>query len=387
MPTSFKHITAEDRTKIATLLDEQKTNSYIAKRLKLHRSTIGREIKRNQINPRPNNQPPPERPRILDTDCRHFRGSGRAKDKYEAMEKYNKQLREFRNSNKFYNSKVANKTTKDRRTLASQKRIRIAESSESWIEKYVLENLTQNQWSPEQISGSLKKNHSISISPQTIYDYIYNSTDKKNLVKHLRRGGNNYRRKHGTHARAKARQASLPPIELRPEIVQERTRLGDLEGDTVVGLDKKDRILTHVDRASGECSLSLILGYDADKIEQATRQSVRRAAVPVKTITYDRGTEFAQYERLQRKAKVDVYFANAYHSWERGTNENLNGLARQYFPKRSDFKSITQRQLKIVENKLNNRPRKRYNYRTPIQQREHLLAVAMSGVVAVRDGM
>ncbi len=103
------------------------------------------------------------------------------------------------------------------------------------------------------------------------------------------------------------------------------------------------------------------------------------------TITYDRGNEFAEYEQLNNRTKAKIYFADAYCSNQRGSNENLNGLVRQYFPKRSDFKKITNRHIKIVETKLNNRPRKRYNYRTPIQQRQYILAREKLLGVAIRD--
>lgn len=149
---------------------------------------------------------------------------------------------------------------------------------------------------------------------------------------------------------------------------------GDLEGDTIVGLDKKDRIATHVDRTSGECQLGLVLNYNAKKVAGLTKRSVKRHPTPTHTITYDRGNEFTEYEWLQKQVGASIYFADAYSNWQRGSNENLNGLVRQYFPKRSDFKIVTLLQVKRVETKLNNRPRKRYNYRTPIQQRQYLLA-------------
>ena len=116
-----------------------------------------------------------------------------------------------------------------------------------------------------------------------------------------------------------------------------------------------------------------------------TELRVKRAPVPTYTITYARGNEFADYERPVKRGKAKVFFADAYHSWERGSSENFNGLVRQYFPKRSDFKLINPRQVRLVEMKLNNRPRKRYNYRTPIQQRQYLLAKARLASVAIRD--
>ncbi len=383
---SFKHITVADRSAIATLVSEQRSNSYIARRIGVNRSTIGREITRNQIKPKPEQlaQAPP-RPAILGVDCRHTRGSGLAQDKYEAAAAYAKQLSETKRYNRYYVADEANKRATNRRAVANQERIRLVYGSHSWLETYVRRHLTKDQWSPDQIAGDLRINHGVVIYPQTIYDYIYLCPDKKRLLKHLRHGGNPYRHKRGTNARIKARQANLPSIHQRPAIVAKRTRLGDLEGDTIVGLDQKDRIATHVDRACGECNLGLVLGYDAARIATLTTRTIKRNPVVTHTITYDRGNEFAEYERLANQTKASVYFADAYASWQRGTNENLNGLVRQYFPKRSDFKTITPRQVRIVERKLNNRPRKRYNYRTPIQQRQYLQAKDKLANVAVRD--
>lgn len=384
---SFKHLTAEDRSVIATLLGEQRSNNYIARRLGVNLATIGREIKRNQMtSPSPIQDEPP-RPAILAIDARHTRGSGLAQDKHEAAVNYARQIAAVRRRNQYYVGRTAHKHAVARRTTANQQRLRLVYNSRSWLERYVRRHLLKDQWSPEQMTGDLERNHQIIIYAQTIYDYIYLCPDKKRLVKHLRRGGNPYRHKHGTNARLKARAANLPSIHQRPEIVEARTRLGDLEGDTIVGLDYKDRIATHVDRTSGECLLALVLGYNACKITDTAVRVLADSPVPTHTITYDRGIEFSDYQRLGYQTKVDIYFADAYSSWQRGSNENLNGLVRQYYPKRSNFKDITPEQLKTVETKLNNRPRKRYNYRTPIQQREYVRRLERSSGVAVGDRM
>ena len=372
---SFKHITAEDRSAITTLLQEQRTPAYIARRIGVNRSTIGREIKRNQTKPQPVQLAQlPARPAILDIDCRHKRGSGLAQDKYEAAVVYARKVSEAMIHNSYYIAREANKRAVLRRTVANQTRTRLVYGSHSWLENHVRQQLTKEQWSPEQIAGDLRVNHGVVIYPQTIYDYIYLCPDRKRLVSHLRHGGNPYRHKRGTNARIKARQAALPSIHKRPRVVEKRRRVGDLEGDTIVGLDKKDRIATHVDRASGECNLGLVLSYDARRIADVAIRAVKSRPILTHTITYDRGNEFAEYERLTNQTNASVYFADAYSSWQRGSNENLNGLVRQYFPKRSDFKAVTPRQVKIVERKLNTRPRKRYNYKTPIQQRQYLLS-------------
>lgn len=384
---SFKHLTAADRGSVATLLGEARSCAYIARRIGVDRSTISREVRRGSNRPKPHRQPLPARPALLSIDGRSRRGTGFAADKQAAAVAYAQAVAGVRGENCYYVATEATAQARARRTAANQTRRRLVQGSGDWLERYVVRHLTRDQWSPEQIAGELRTTHRATIYPQTIYDYIYASPEKKRLVRHLRRGGSRYRRRHGTASRGTARRASLPSIHDREAVVEQRGRLGDLEGDTVVGLDTKDRIATHVDRASGECRLGLVLGYDARKIADHTVRVVTGNPVPIRTITYDRGSEFADYERVAAATGARIYFADAYSSHQRGTNENTNGLVRQYYPKRSDFKAITPRLLKAVETKLNNRPRKRYNYRTPIQQRQYLVRRASLGNVAVRDGI
>lgn len=353
----YKHLTAKDRTTIETLLGEARNYAYIARRLGVDRSTISREFSRHGRQPKPRQQPLPVRPAVLSVDGRSKRGTGFASDKHEAAVAYAAAVTAVKRRNQYYGGTAADRQARTVRAAANRTRTRLIHGSNSWLEQYVVHQLTREQWSPDQIAGELREKHSITIYPQTIYDYIYASPDKKQLVRHLRRGGTRYRRRHGTDAKAKARRANLPSIHDREPAVEQRRRLGDWEGDTVVGLDAKDRIATHVDRTCGECRLGLVLGYDARKIADSTVRTFPRSAGLVRTITYDRGSEFTDWERVQRQTGARVYFADAYSSYQRGTNENTNGLVRQYFPKRSDFKRITPQQLNTVERKLNNRPR------------------------------
>lgn len=323
---SYKHIKPEDRIVIATLLDESRSKAYIARRIGVDRSSIGREILRGSTKPKPKTTKPIVRPKILDIDGRTLRGTGFTKTKYEALDDYNKALVRQITKHKYYYAGLSGKRAKKQRKLANQQRIRLVHGSGSFLEKYVRDTLQLEQWSPEQMAGRLLEHHAIHISPQTIYDYIYNSGDKKKLVKHLRHKGGRYRRKHGTVKRVKNNKNSLPSIHNREPVIETRTRLDDYEGDTVVGLDKKDRLLTYVDRTSGECLIGLVLGFSATKI---TRKTLRLAVVnqaTLGTITYDRGTEFADYQSIQRQTDAKVYFADAYSSYQRGSNENLNGL-------------------------------------------------------------
>lgn len=379
---SYKHLNSDDRSVITTLIGEGRNYTYIANKLGVDKSTISREIKRNKIRSKPRKQILPEVPSILTVDGRKFRGSGFTKTKYEARDEYNGQLHAARLHNSYYVGYAANKKAKAKRALANRQRLKLVPGSGSFVEKYVLKQLTKEQWSPEQIANRLVIDFSIMLSHPTIYKYIYNGGDKKKLVKHLRHHGNKYRRKRGTIARTKNNSNKLPTIHNREAVIETRTRLGDHEGDTVVGLDKKDRLLTHVDRASGECHIGLILSYNANKVARTTIEMVKKASGKIHTITYDRGTEFADYETIQNATGATVYFADAYSSYQRGTNENLNGLIRQYYPKRYDFKQISHKQVRQLEEKLNNRPRKRYNYRTPLEQRAYLIT---QSVVALRD--
>lgn len=373
---SYKHLSAADRIVIDTLLSEARSYTYIALRIGVDKSSISREIRRNRVKCKLKHPKLVPRPAILDFNGRSLRGSGLTKEKYEAIASYNEAVAKQTKKNKYYYAGTAGKKTKVRRKAANQERLRLVHGSGSFLEQYVLENLADEQWSPEQMAGRLLEYFAIRISPQTIYDYIYSSGDKKNLVKHLRHHGNKYRRKHGTLARVKNNRSKMPSIHDRNPVIETKTRLNDYEGDTVVGLDTKDRLLTYVDRTSGECLIGLVLGFNALKIAAKTLQLTDVNQTVMGTITYDRGIEFAEYEAIQRQTEASIYFADVYSSWQRGTNENLNGLVRQYFPKRSDFKKLTQEQVSEVQDKLNRRPRKRYNYRTPSEQRNYLVNLA-----------
>ena len=220
-------------------------------------------------------------------------------------------------------------------------------------------------WSPEQVAGRLKKK-GITVCHETIYQFVY--TERPDLVTCLRRQKNKYRKKRGSRARiAFARALKVRRITERPVIVDRRTRIGDWEGDTVVGKEKTQRILTYVERKSGYAL--------AKKLDVVTAEAVHRrtvacfAALPKRarrTLTRDNGAEFGDYDRdLERAARMKVYRATPYHSWERGSNENWNGLLRQFFPKGSSFATVTQTDVERAVRLLNDRPRKRLGYATP----------------------
>lgn len=232
------------------------------------------------------------------------------------------------------------------------------------LKNYVLQKL-KLYWSPEQIAGRLRRD-GVVICHETIYGYVIRH---KKLKKYLRCQKGKYRRRHGTKRREKQREYEKKRwIGERPEIINQRARIGDWEGDTIIGRERTKRILTHVERASGYLVADFLSVVSADIVAQKTIKRLKRFAKQKRqSITYDNGTEFASHEMIERKTKATVYFANPYHSWERGTNENTNGLIRQFFPKRSSFTIISQEAVVRVARLLNRRPRKRLGYLTPFE--------------------
>lgn len=319
---SYKHITPEQRNELAALLQVNVKKQQIAKVLKKHRTSIWRELKRNL--------------------------SSKEKNKY--------------------NVRKAKQLTKARRVKANS-RFRKLENN-NWLKRYVLKKI-KKFWSPEQIAGRIKRQYPLSkekwIGKDSIYKFVYEK--RPDLVKYLRCQKGKYRRRYGTRIREKQREAlKKRRIDTRPKIVDLKQRIGDWEGDTMVGQDRKPAILTHVERKSG-----LLLG---DKLERATKELTKEKAVErfkkipknkKYTMTYDNGTEFWDYELMEHETKMTIYFANPYHSWERGCNENTNGLLRQFFPKKSFFGEITQGQIDQAVSLINHRPRKRHNYLTPYE--------------------
>lgn len=218
--------------------------------------------------------------------------------------------------------------------------------------------------SPEQISGILKKKKR-TLASSTIYRYI--NERAPHLKKYLRSKKGKYRRRRGTKIREKQReQAKKRRIDERPSIIERRGRIGDFEGDTLMGRDKRVRIASFVDRRSGYLTAFLLPKMNAELLTKLTLKEFKR--IPKKkrkTFTLDNGTEFSDWERLEEKSGMTIYFAYPYHAWERGTNENTNGLLRQYFPKTLDFNLIAPTELAHVVRKLNNRERKRLKFLNP----------------------
>jgi transposase, IS30 family len=316
---SYTHLTPNQRLLLSGYLRAGLKQVEIAELLNKHPSTISRELKRNA------------------------------------------------SSNIFgYHAGKAKRMTQNRRLAANQRFRKIDQGSS--LENYIILKLKE-LWSPQQIAGRLKllNDGECLISHETIYSWIYKQ--KPDLKKYLRCQKGKYRRRYGTKIRERRREeAKIKRIDQRPLVVEKRKRVGDWEGDTVVskGGSPKGALLTHVDRLSG-----LLL---VDKLKRATKEEVSTKAIERfsrldktqrLTITYDNGTEFSAHNRIEKELGIDIYFAYPYHSWERGSNENANGLLRQFFPKKKSLENVTQEKVNEAVENINNRPRKRFNYLTP----------------------
>ena len=229
----------------------------------------------------------------------------------------------------------------------------------------MIKGLLQLEWSPEQISGYGKRISLFNISHERIYQYVL--ADKKSggkLYLHLRCGRKKYRKRYGSPKRTHSIKNRVF-IDDRPDVVNQRSRLGDWEIDTIVGKGHKDAIVTIVERLSRK---TLIGRVTTKKARDVSREIVSLMS-PIKpyvlTITSDNRVEFAQHEWIAKSLDASMYFAHPYHSWERGLNENTNGLIRQYIPKGSSFADLTPERIKEIENRINSRPRKSLNYATP----------------------
>lgn len=229
------------------------------------------------------------------------------------------------------------------------------------------------EWSPEQISGRLGRDGILRISHETIYRYIWR--DKRrggSRYKLLRQAGKKRRKRYGAYD-SRGRLAGKRHISERPAAVEDRSEFGHWEIDTVRG-STKSCVVTLVERKIGYLIIGKLRNRTVTELNRVTIQLINSAPVPVHTITADNGTEFHGYRQIEAETGVLFYFANPHHSWERGTNENTNGLIRQYLPKAKSLTDVTQHQCHRIAGKLNNRPRKRLDFLTPLEAYELLCA-------------
>ena len=246
------------------------------------------------------------------------------------------------------------------RDKAKNANFKLTEANGKLIEKYLLK-----QYSPEQIAATLQIEYQIKISHVTIYKYIYiNRLAEGDLYKQLRHQGKR-RTKYGS--KRKSRIKDRVSIHKRPKIVDEKKRKGDFEIDTIIGKGKKGAIVTMVDRKS----MYLKFSVPCSKNAKIVANEIKRLLYPYKkmihTITTDNGLEFSGHKSVSKALKCDFYFCDPYSSWQRGLNENINGLIRQYIPKGTNFENITKQQIVEIENRLNHRPRKTLGWKTPYE--------------------
>jgi len=275
-----------------------------------------------------------------------------------------RELRRNVSSTGEYKPHLAQRYYEQRRTESKQPE-RLEENA--WLRRYVRGRLKQ-YWSPEQISGTLNRSYGIAISPVTIYSWVYrNHLEGGEYYKYLRRA-HRWRRRRRAGVDHRGQMPERRMIDKRPRVVDERKRIGDWESDTLEGRKSCGLLATHVERKSRYTVAVKVRDKSADTLTRATIKAFRKLPLDfVKTMTFDNGKEFAGFKELELGLGMRSYFANPYHSWERGTNENTNGLLRQFFPKGTNFALIGKAEVDRVIRLLNNRPRKCLNYRTPAE--------------------
>lgn len=312
----YEHLNIDERENILKMRAEQKSMRQIGEELGRDAGTISRELRRN-----------------VSSTCDY---------KPHLAQRYYEQRRE--------ESKQPYRLEQDRRLF-----------------NYVQKGL-KRYWSPEQISGTLEKDYAKVISPVTIYSWVYrNRVEGGGFYKYLRLS-HRWRRRRRIGVDHRGQMPHRRMIDKRPRIVNERKRTGDWESDTLEGQKGYGLLATHVERKSRYTVAVKVKDKYADTVTGATVRAMKKLPPEkVKTMTFDNGKEFAGFKDLERGLGMRSYFANPYHSWERGTNENTNGLLRQFFPKGTNFALVRQAQVDKVIRMLNNRPRKCLNYRTPTE--------------------
>ena len=310
----YRHLNIDERESILKMLSKEKNLTEIADMIGRSKGTISRELSRNLCS------------------------TGEYKP-HLAQRYYNK------------------------RRDASKQPYRLEQNGK--LRRYVREKL-KLYWSPEQIAGKLKQNRKIDISLVTIYNWVMrDKAEGGKLYKFLRQGHRKRRKKRGSLNN----QGQIPdrrPISERPKAVDKRAELGHWEGDTVVGKSHGSFVASHVERKSRYLLVGLLDDKSAESMNVTTRRLFRKIPMTQrKTMTFDNGKEFAGFKALEKSVGFRCYFADPYSSWQRGTNENTNGLLRQFFPKGTDFNEISKEDVDTAVALLNNRPRKCLDYRTP----------------------
>jgi transposase, IS30 family len=233
--------------------------------------------------------------------------------------------------------------------------------------KEEVEGMLGQQYSPEQIQGRLVLEGRPGVSHESIYQHVYrDKTQGGELYKNLRFGHKKRRKR----LAAKDRRGVIPNkrmIDERPKEVEEKSRLGDWEGDTIIGKGHQGAAVTLVERLSKTTLIQQVEGKTAKEVGEAVIRMLKNSPIPVLSLTFDNGTEFADHLNIAQQIAAPVFFAHPYRSCERGLNENTNGLIRQYIPKSQNFKELSPQDFQTVQDKLNNRPRKSLGFLSPIE--------------------
>lgn len=319
---TYKHLSLEERHYIEISLKNEDSHSTIAESLNRSQCSITREIARN-------------------TGLRGYR------------------------------HKQAHKMAM-KRHQSKEKAVKLTESV-----KQIIDDLICRDWSPEQVCGRLKIENKLSLHHETIYQHIL--SDKLSggqLYKHLRHQNKTYRKRYGSsNNRTKNGIVDRVDIDERPDIVNNRERVGDWEADTIIGKNHRGAIVT-LDERKSKLRLAMPTGT---KAARSVTDAIKSLFTPIeefiKTVTFDNGKEFAYHKEIATSVNCQTYFAKPYHSWERGQNENANGLLRQYFPKQMELTDVTKKEVYDAVHKLNSRPRKCLGYKTPYEVFEELTGI------------
>jgi IS30 family transposase len=303
---TYKHLSQAERYQIHALMKAGHDQSQIAKLLDRHKSTISRELSRN-------------------TGSRGYR------------------------------PKQACEMSADRAQHS-----RNAPTVEPWVREAACALLCI-QWSPEQIASQLP------ISHETVYQHVYaDKAQGGTLWKHLRC----QKQKRKRYASGRDRRGQIPnrrPLSERPLHIEARRQVGHWECDTVIGASHKGAVVTMVERKSGYAVMTKVEKKTSELVSSAIVDKLQPLAARVKTLTFDNGKEFAGHAQIDQQLQSTAYFARPFASWERGSNENLNGLLRQYVPKKRAMSTVTDEEIRMIQNRLNNRPRKRLGFKTPAE--------------------
>lgn len=235
--------------------------------------------------------------------------------------------------------------------------------ADDWL---IVEELLEADWSPEQVSGWLRRFGVLEISHETIYLHVWQDKARGgDLWRHMRQAGKQRRKRYGAHD-SRGRLAGKRHISERPTDVEGRGEPGHWEIDTMMGADRaRHSVLTVVERKTGYVAIGKLARHCAAEASARTIELIRRRKSAYRTITADNGSEFHGYREIEAATGVEFYFATPHHSWERGSNENTNGLIRQYLPKRASMAHVTQADCDAIAARLNSRPRKRLGFKTP----------------------